>query len=158
MEKEEEAARQGSQGARKLKYLKGAFVLVAVAAIALALVPWYSGRLVDRSLDQAGKGYQVESLHSAESAASWDPVSIDALLALAGADERMGWQEQAQKTLEKATRLEPLNYLVWEQLAIYERDYWHKKASAREHFAKAISLNPQDEQLRQEAAMSARGS
>jgi len=128
-------------------------MLVAVAAIISALVPWYSSKLQNTSLKQAERGFQVDALHTAEKAVSLNPTSVNALFVLAGAQDRLGRQDQARKTLLKATELQPLNYAVWEQLAVYERDHWHMTEEAKEHFKKAVQLNPQDMNLRKEAGI-----
>lgn len=128
------------------------FVL-GIAAIVLALIPWYSSHLQNESLKQAENGFQVESLHTAESAVFYNPLSIQARFVLAGAQQRIGRVVEARTTLLKATEMQPLNYLTWRQLALAERDHLDSPELAEEHFRKAISLNPLDIQLREEAGI-----
>lgn len=128
-------------------------VLICVLAILAAVIPWYGSYLVNKSLQQAEMGYQVESLHSADSAIKYNPLSINAYFVLAGAQQRIGHEADARVALIKATRLQPLNYQTWEQLAIYERDRWNEPEQANEHFEKAVSLNPYDKYLRKEAGI-----
>ncbi|MHB8792323.1 MAG: hypothetical protein ACYC6O_03155 [Thermoleophilia bacterium] len=128
-------------------------LVVAVAAILIAVVPWYSDYLVNKSLQQAELGYQIEALHTAESARFYNPISTQSLFVLAGAQQRVGHSVDARAALIRATELQPMNYQTWLQLAIYERDRWNEPDMAREHFEKAIGLNPHDKYLRKEAGL-----
>ena len=128
-------------------------ICVAAGAIVLALIPWYASHLQNTALRQAEMGYKVESLHSAEAAVFYNPLSAQALFVLAGAEQRLGREEEAKSTLIKATQIQPQNYATWEQLALYERDRWHEPERAAEYFENAISLNPADRHLRAEAGL-----
>lgn len=128
-------------------------MIIALAAIALAIIPWYSDYLQNKSLKQAGTGKHIEALHTAQRSVTVNPLSVDALFILAGAQQRVGYDEAARRSLIKATELQPQNYATWKQLAVYERDYWDEPDLAREHFEKAVSLNPQDKLLRLEAGL-----
>lgn len=125
--------------------------VVCAIAIVLAVMPWYAGYLQNKSLRQAELGFHVDALHTAQSAAKLNPLSVDGLFVLAGAQQRIGRIDEARRTMMRATRLEPENYLVWEQLAVYERDRWGEPDLAREHFERALRLNPLDRQLRERA-------
>ncbi|MHB1412141.1 MAG: tetratricopeptide repeat protein [Thermoleophilia bacterium] len=149
------AQRDNSGFRRHAAMFRYAVTPVAIFAIILALIPWYSAYLQDKSLREAEDGYQVDALHTAESAQSWDPVSVNALFVLAGAEQRIGWQQNSRKTLEKATRLEPLNYATWETLAVEERNTWSMPDQAARDFARAIALDPQNKELRQMAGLPA---
>ncbi|MCL4310768.1 MAG: hypothetical protein M0Z32_04080 [Actinomycetota bacterium] len=138
---------------RHAAWCRYAVASVAIFAVVLALIPWYSQELQNKSLRQAEQGFQVEALHTAQSASAWNPLSVNALMVLAGAQHRVGYDTDAKTSLQKAVRMQPLNYEVWEQLAIYERDYWHMPQEAHQHFVKASSLNPYDAVLRQEAGL-----
>lgn len=144
---------EATVGFKTVKYFRASFLLVAIVAIVLAFLPWYSSYLRNKSLEQAGQGYQITALHTAESASSWDPLSVEGLFVLAGAEQRVGYANDARKTLMDATKMQPLNYATWEQLAIYERDYWKMPGRSRRDFAKAFKLNPFDERLRQEVGL-----
>lgn len=130
------------------KWLRYSLFAVALMAIATAILPWYSHYLGDQALRHAEKGWMVESLHLAKKATVYDPLSIDALFILAGAQQRLGKSAEAKASLSKAVELQPDNYLTWEQLAIYERDYWGESEAARVHLARAAGLNRYDERLR----------
>lgn len=144
----------------KIKDISGQIVfyvsiLVSICAILAAVIPWYGSHLVKMSLEQAELGYQVEALHTAESAISYNPLSVNAYFVLAGAQQRIGHNADARAALIKATQLQPLNYQTWEQLALYERDRWHEPDKASEHFEIAVSLNTHDKYLRKEAGIPA---
>lgn len=147
------AQRDNSGFRRHAARFRYAVTSVAIFAIILALIPWYSQELQDKSLRQAEQGFQVEALHTAQNASAWNPLSVNALMVLAGAQHRVGYDTDAKTSLQKAVRMQPLNYAVWEQLAIYERDYWHMPQEAHQDFVKASSLNPYDAALRQEAGL-----
>jgi tetratricopeptide (TPR) repeat protein len=126
---------------------------LAIVAIISVVVPWYSHHLREKSLGKAERGFQVDALHAAERAVALNPLSVDALFVLAGANQRLGREEAAREALEKATGLQPLNYQTWEQLARYERDRWRQPEEARAHYERAIELNPLDKQLRESAGV-----
>ncbi len=136
------------------RHLRFLIAGVALIAIILAIIPWYSMHLQEKSLRQAEQGYQVDALHTAESAASWNPLSINALFVLAGAQQRIGYSTDSRQTLQKAVQMQPFNYATWEQLALYERDYWQQPGEAKKDFNRAVSLNPYDGPLRQAAGAS----
>lgn len=125
-------------------------VLVTVA-IFLTMVPWYSHHLQVKSLQQAENGRHVEALHSAYKAVSFNPTSVNARFILAGSLQRIGRDEEAKGVLVQATEMQPLNYATWEQLATFESKYWGMPQSAKEHIIMALSLNPQDKQLKEKA-------
>ncbi len=135
------------------RIIRIAVIFIAGAAAVLALIPWYSSYLENKALQQAEQGYQVDALHTAQSAHAWNPLSVDALLVLAGAQHRVGYDADAKTSLQQAVRMQPLNYATWEQLAIYERDYWNMPQQARQDFHKATELNPYDNGLRREAGL-----
>lgn len=130
-------------------------ILIAAGAIIIAVIPWYGSYLVNKSLQQAEMGYQVEASHTAQSAIVYNPVSIQALFVLAGAQQRIGHEADVRAALIKATELQPLNYQTWQQLASYERYHWNEPEKAMEHFEKAVSLNPHDKYLRKESGIPA---
>jgi Tfp pilus assembly protein PilF len=105
------------------------------------------------SLEQAEMGWQVDALHTAEKAMGFNPLSVDGMFVLAGVQQRLGRVAEARATLVRATEMQPQNYLVWERLASYERDKWGEPGPASEHYARAVSLNPHDKQLRMRAGL-----
>lgn len=129
------------------KWVRNLIFAIAFLAIASALLPWYSHYLGNQALKQAEQGWGVESLHQAKKAVAYNPFSIDALFIQAGAQQRLGRTTEARASLLKAVELQPQNYSTWEQLALYERDYWGDPAAAQVHLARAAELNRYDEQL-----------
>lgn len=128
-------------------------LVMATVAIFLAMVPWYSHHLQEKALQQAENGRHVEALHSAYKSVSFNPTSVNARFILAGSLQRIGRAEEAKGVLVQATEMQPLNYATWEQLANFESKYWGMSRSAEEHMMMALSLNPQDAQLRERAEM-----
>lgn len=138
------------------KWVRIAICAIAFMAVASAFSPWYSYHLRNKSLTRAEQRENIESLHLAEKAVFYNPLSIDALFVLAGAEQKLGRISETRATLMKAVELQPQNYITWEQLAIYERDRWGDPQSAAAHFEKAIELNPHDRQLQIRAGKSGR--
>lgn len=130
------------------KWTRNMIGVIALLAVASAILPWYSHYLSEQSLRQAELGRAAESHHLARKAVSYNPLSVDALIVLAGAQQRLGRAGEARTSLLKATELQPQNYITWEQLAIYERDFWNDPAGAQAHIAQAARLNRFDERLR----------
>jgi Tfp pilus assembly protein PilF len=129
------------------------FALIITAAIIFALIPWYSHHLQIKSLKQAENGEQVRSLHIAEDAIRVNPTSIQAKFVLAGAQQRLGRETEARKTLVGAVALQPLNYETWLQLALFERDKLGETTLANMHFATAMTLSPYDDHLQVDAGV-----
>ena len=127
--------------------------IVCVAAIIATLIPWYADHLMNVALKRAEMGWQAEALHAAQQSVNYNPLSINSRFVLAGAQQRLGRTREAKETVANATAMQPDNYIAWEQLAIYERDKWGEPDLAREHFAKAVSLNPHDQRLRVQAGL-----
>lgn len=126
------------------------YTLIAIACLAIvsAVLPWYADHLGNQSLRRAEQGWSVESLDLARKAVAYDPLSVDALFILAGAQQRLGRSAEARSSLNRAVELQPDNYITWEQLAHYERTYWGEVDAARAHLDRAAGLNPFDERLR----------
>lgn len=98
-------------------------------------------------------GFQADALSTAQTAVTLNPLSIRGRFVLAGAWQRLGQEQEARDTLQQATGIQPRNYTVWEQLAVYERDRWGEPELARENFEIAMNLNPLDKQLRARAGL-----
>ena len=122
------------------------WLLVSVFSLILLLnvILWYSSHLERSSLESAEMGERAVALHKAEAAVRYNPFSVSARFVLAGAQRRLGREVAARNSLQKAIDMQPDNYLTWTQMALYERDYWNEPESARNHFGKAYTLNPQD--------------
>lgn len=128
-------------------------ITLALGAIIVAVIPWYADHLRNTSLKQAEMGYKVDSLQTAEAAVFYNPLSVQSLFVLAGAQQRIGRLVEAETTLKRATQIQPQNYATWEQLALYERDRLNEPDKAAEYFQKAVNLNPVDQHLKAEAGI-----
>lgn len=128
-------------------------IMVATCAIMITVIPWYGAYLGNKSLKYAELGYHVDASHTAQSAISYNPLSIQAFFILAGTENRIGREADARAALIRATELQPQNYETWLQLALYERDHWNEPEKAREHFIIATNLNPYDKYLMKEAGL-----
>lgn len=133
--------------------IRVAVCISAALAIVSAMLPWYSNHLQTSALKKAEMGFQAGSLHSARRAVTVNPLSVEARFVLAGVQNRLGREDTARETLISATELEPENYETWIQLAMYERDFWDEPKLSGEHFEIAVSLNPHDKQLKEEAGL-----
>lgn len=129
---------------------KIAFILVGLVAIASSFLPWYSDHLQTDSLANA-RVPGSDSLQTAQEAVHYNPLSVNAKFVLAAAQQKQGAREDAKQTLLAATELEPLNSATWQKLAWYEIQYWNKPQDGRQHYERAVSLNPTDGPLKAEA-------
>lgn len=142
-------------GSMSRSIVRTGMIVLAMGAIILAVIPWYADHLRNTSLKQAEMGYRVDSLQTAEAAVFYNPLSVQSLFVLAGAQQRIGRLLEAETTLTRATQLQPQNYATWEQLALYERDRLNEPDKAAEYFRKAVDLNPVDQHLKAEAGKAA---
>src|SRR5207302_454071 len=81
------------------------------------------------------------ALSRAQSAVDRDPLSAQALFALARAQQLSGRQDLATKTLQRAVRLQPSNPETW--LALGETELARAPRSALGPLSAAIYLNPE---------------
>jgi cytochrome c-type biogenesis protein CcmH/NrfG len=123
-------------------------VRIAVAAAVLAgglLIAWTqwqpqrSEEARESALAQLASNPRAATA-SAQSAVSRDPLSVEALFALADVQGASGHTEQARRTLQRAVRLQPSNPQTWVTLGRFDlaRD---PKAAAQELRA-GIYLDP----------------
>ncbi len=129
---------------------KIAFILIGLVAMVSSFLPWYSEHMRNEYLAHA-RDPGSEPLQMAREAVRYNPLSVDAKFALAAAQQKRGAREDAKQTLLAATEQEPLNYSTWQILAWYEIQFWNKPRDGRQHYERAISLNPGDKQLKAEA-------
>ncbi len=79
---------------------------------------------------------------AADAAVSRDPLSVEALFALANVEQHSGHPALAQATLERAVRLQPSNPQAWLVLGRYDLASGQPRAAVKELQA-AIYLDPQ---------------
>jgi len=130
---------------------KIAFILVGLVVITSTFLPWYSEHKQSEYLSNA-RDPEVDSMQMAEAAVHYNPLSVDARFVLAAAQQKLGAREDAKQTLLAATEMEPLNYATWQKLGWYEIQYWNRPEEGREHYEKAVSLNPTNKPLKAEAS------
>jgi tetratricopeptide (TPR) repeat protein len=104
---------------------RNVFLALGVAFAALALVyalfaPWLADRRVDDSFNALIRRDFAGAVADARSARSFDPFSVDAVLAEASAEEAGGDNAAARALYRKATRIEPENPDTWFQLGAFE--------------------------------------
>jgi cytochrome c-type biogenesis protein CcmH/NrfG len=126
-----------------------ASVLMAAAVVVLALLAAWSQWQPQRSeeaREQADAQLEANHVHAATAAAdaavSRDPLSIEALVALANVEQHSGHPALAQATLERAVRLQPSNPQAWLVLGRYDLVSGKPQAAVKELEA-AIYLDPQ---------------
>ncbi len=81
------------------------------------------------------------ALSAANTAVSRDPLSVEALFALASVEQASGHPALARATLQRAVRLQPSNPQTWLTLGRY--DLTSDPAAALPEFQAAVYLNPQ---------------
>jgi len=124
-------------------------VLMAGAVVVLALLAAWSQWQPQRSEDARGQAdAQLEANHvraatnAADAAVSRDPLSVEALFALANVQQHSGQPVLAQATLERAVRLQPSNPQAWLVLGRNDLVTGKPQAAVKELQA-AIYLDPQ---------------
>jgi hypothetical protein len=122
----------------------GIAVAVLIAALLAAWVQWEPQRSVDAS-DQALALIARDpagALAAAQTAASRDPLSAEALLRLAAIQQGAGESAAARATLEHAVHLQPSNPQTWQALGEYDLRAGNPRAALNEMRA-AVYLNPE---------------
>ncbi len=123
-------------------------IAVASAAILAALLAawsqWQPQRSEEASQEADARleaGDTRGAIADADSAIARDPLSVEALFTLAGAQRVSGQPARARSTLERAVRLEPSNPQTWLALARY--DLASDPRAAVAELQAAIYLDPQ---------------
>jgi len=121
--------------------------LIAAAAVgsaaALVLVlPALAERDVERSLTASDSGRIEEAVDRAERARRLDPLSRDALEALAVAADAAGDQAAAVAWYEEATRLQPENPDAWYALGLYHAIATGDQCAAYQALNQSYTLDP----------------
>ncbi len=112
-------------------------VLMAAAVVVLALLAAWSQWQPQRAEEARGQAdAQLEANHvgaatdAADTAVSRDPLSVEALFALANVEQHSGHPALAQATLERAVRLQPSNPQAWLVLGRYDLVSGRPRAAA----------------------------
>jgi O-Antigen ligase/Tetratricopeptide repeat len=124
-------------------------LLMAGAVVVLALLAAWSQWQPQRSEDARQEADARLEAHNsraataaADAAVSRDPLSVEALFALANVQQHSGSPARAQATLERAVRLQPSNPQAWLVLGRYDLMTGNPQRAVKELQA-AIYLDPQ---------------
>jgi hypothetical protein len=124
-------------------------LLAAGAVIVFALLAAWSQWQPQRSEEARGQADALLEAHepgaasaAAEAAVSRDPLSVDALFALANVQQTAGRTALAKATLERAVRLQPSNPQTWLALGRYDLSMGRPRLAVTELQA-AIYLDPE---------------
>jgi hypothetical protein len=131
-------------GGRELDPRIGLAAIVVVGVLLAAWAEWQPQRAEDaraEALTLAEAGHLQAAAGAARAAVSRDPLSAEALFALADVQTIAGKRLQARETLQKAVRKQPSNPATWLELARADL-HEHPRAALKELQA-AIYLNPE---------------
>jgi tetratricopeptide (TPR) repeat protein len=124
-------------------------LLVAGTVIVFALLAAWSQWQPQRSEEARGQADALLEAHdlpaanaAANAAVSRDPLSVDALFALANVEQKSGRTGLAKATLERAVRLQPSNPQTWLALGRYDLSMGRPQPAVTELQA-AIYLDPE---------------
>ena len=118
--------------------------VVVVAALLAAWAEWEPQRSEEaraEALTLAEGGKLPKALAAARSAVSRDPLSVEALFALAEVQQIAGRAPAARATLERAVKLQPSNPRTWLELG--RHDLGLDPRAAMKELQAAIYLNPE---------------
>ena len=132
---------------RKQYAWAAAMVLVAWAALYSIAAPRIADARVDRAYSQIGRGDLDQAVGSAKSAHSLNPLSIAPLLAWAAAEEDAGRLARARELYAQAVDLQPLNWVTWYQLGLFDREVLGHDEVANRSLRRALELDPHNCQV-----------
>ncbi len=114
---------------------------VCLAALYSLTAPWLANRSVDDAYAALDEGDAPAAVAAARDAHDLNPLSIDAVLALALADESAGDEAAALARLEERTRMQPENSDTWYELGAYEYRL-HRYQDCYRDLNQAYTLDP----------------
>ncbi len=119
-----------------------AAVAIVVTALLIAWTQWQPQRSEDARDSALGWSPAIRraATAAARSAVSRDPLSVEALFALASVQETIGQRTEARATLERAVRLQPSNPRTW--LALGRFDLAGDPKAAVQELRAGIYLDP----------------
>jgi hypothetical protein len=133
---------------RRARLVPAAAVVLAGAAAVLSLAtPWAADRRLHDSLSAQDRD-PAAAAAAAEDAQSLNPLSGEALVAWAVAEELQGDKKRAAELYRDATDLQPENPRVWRARAEFELETLDAPELAAESLARAHELDPKDAQTR----------
>lgn len=115
---------------------------VVVAALLIAWTQWQPQRSEEARDSALGllSSNPKAALAAAHASVSRDPLSVEALVALANVQQATGLHAEARRTLQKAVRLQPSNPQTW--MALGRFDLAANPAAAARELQAAIYLDP----------------
>jgi hypothetical protein len=127
---------------RRRPLLAAAVLLVAAAALLSLVSPRIADRAVRASTD-ALVGRDLERAEvQASRAATWNPLSIDPLVALARVEEARGDLDGAERRYIEAVELQPENPEAWYALGLFELEALSRPCAAYRFLNEAYTLDP----------------
>jgi O-antigen ligase len=141
------------------RLLAVAAVAVGAGAIFSVATPWAADRKLNDSIGLASAGRYADAVQAARDAHSLNPLSGEALLAWADAEDLLAQEAlrkkrrddarahaaEADRIYRKATSLQPENPAMWRARGEFELDTLGDKAAARVSLERAVALDPRDE-------------
>jgi tetratricopeptide (TPR) repeat protein len=124
----------------------GGAVLVSAAALSL-LFPWLSNQEIDRA-DAALSTDPAAAVRHANDAHSLNPLAVQPLYALAGAEYARGRPGAAALAYARAVRLQPDNPQTWYLLGSFELDVLGYRPEACRHLTRSFELDPYEPGVR----------
>jgi O-antigen ligase len=125
-----------------------AALLVGAAALSSVATPWAADQRIEDSRTALDDGDPIAAGAAAEDAHDLNPLSAEALVAWALAEEFQGHRTRAADLYRRATDLQPENPRVWRARAKFQFETLHDAALARRSIARALTLDPADADLR----------
>jgi tetratricopeptide (TPR) repeat protein len=125
----------------------GSILLVLLAVCWLP--PYLQQRAENSALVDSSQGRVGPALAHARSAARLDPLAVSPLITEATLLQQLGQSRAALGTLRDAARLQPQNYEVWLALGKLQGSLG-RVGQARTSLARALALNPLDDESRNE--------
>jgi hypothetical protein len=117
-------------------------LLVAAAALASLASPRISDRAVRASTDALVRRDLERAEEQASRARSWNPLSIDPLVALARVEEARGDLDAAERRYIEAVELQPENPEAWYALGLFELEALARPCAAYRFLNEAYTLDP----------------
>jgi tetratricopeptide (TPR) repeat protein len=141
------------------RLLAVAAVAIGAAAIFSVATPWAADRKLNDSIELASAGRYADAVQAARDAHSLNPLSGEALLAWADAEDLLAQEAlrekrrddarahaaEADRVYRKATSLQPENPAMWRARGEFELDTLGDKEAAQVSLARAVALDPRDE-------------
>jgi tetratricopeptide (TPR) repeat protein len=130
-----------------VRYAAAALVLViALAAAWSAWQPVRSQHASDAAFDRLDEGQPGPAAAIAQIAVRRNPLSADPLFDLAAIQQARGLNQDAERALERAVRLQPADAETWRRLGRLKLSVLHDARGALEDFRAAYFLDPRSPQ------------